>query len=48
MLGVPCLKYWRCVLFLKALKYMLTYRQPTNFKMLIFLFGKRREGPGEL
>lgn len=24
------------------------YKQPTNFKMLIFLFVKGREGPGEL
>lgn len=24
------------------------YKQPTNFKMLIFLFVQGREGPGEL
>lgn len=33
---------------LKGLKIMLMYKQPTNFKMLVFLFVKGREGPGEL
>lgn len=53
MLGAPCLKYWRCVLFLQVLKYIcLQTKQHTDnlpiIKMLIFLFVEAREGPGEL